>query len=196
MNNDTSRYAENIILIDAPFLEFITSDFKKNFEHILNRELETIDISNLLTYISLDGGFTAGKHQINALFIYDANSPILSVCAPSSLSDELNNMAFHSPVGEIIMQSYSNEDIAVIEDMFLDSLKLAVDSDNVKRMLVVGFYERYGDKIKEVLKDANGKNITVFNVYPVSEKTPYRTECIAYPIMKALGITSDELETK
>ena len=45
--------AETAILIDACFLEMLTTDFKKNFERIIGRELNTIDLSELLTYICL-----------------------------------------------------------------------------------------------------------------------------------------------
>ena len=53
--------APNAIIVDAAFLNFITSDFKTNFERILNRELSTIDLSSLFTYIALDWGVTPGS---------------------------------------------------------------------------------------------------------------------------------------
>ena len=57
--------APNAIIVDAAFLNFITSDFKTNFERILNRELSTIDLSSLFTYIALDWGVTPGENQID-----------------------------------------------------------------------------------------------------------------------------------
>lgn len=56
--------APNAIIVDAAFLNFITSDFKTNFERILNRELSTIDLSSLFTYIALDWGVTPAKTKL------------------------------------------------------------------------------------------------------------------------------------
>ncbi len=185
---------DTVLLVDAAFLDFITSDFKKNFERILHRELNIIDLSQLITSIALDGGITAGDNEIAVLLVYDAERPDFKVCTPSSIPEQLNNVAFKNSLGEFSFLSYSTERMASTEEMFLDALYSICESKDVKRLLVVGFNEQYGDKIKDVLKGSKGKLITLFQMDQFSENQGYASAIIAYPIMHALGIKPDELQ--
>lgn len=185
--------AETAILIDAYFLEMLTTDFKKNFERIIGRELNTIDLSELLTYIALDGGITPGENDIDVLFIYNSEHPSFSNCIPARLDTELNNVAFKNSIGEFTCRTFPNERIVSTDDMFVDSLQIIAEAKEVKRLLVVGYNEEYGDKIEEVLDKTEGKIITQFRMDEPKEKKKYATEIIAYPVMKALGIKGEEL---
>lgn len=185
--------ADSAILIDACFLEMLTSDFKKNFERILGRELNVVDLSELLTYIALDGGITPGDNEIDVLFIYNSEQPAFSTCVPAKLDTELNNVAFKNSIGEFTCRTFPNERIVSTDDMFVDSLQIIADAKEVKRLIVVGFNEQYGDKIEEVLDKTEGKIIVQFRMDQPQEKKRYATEIIAYPVMKALGIKGEEL---
>ena len=68
------KMAETVMLIDASFLNFVTEDIKKNFERMLNRELQEMDLSHLFTYLALDAGIVEGQNEIQIFFIYDKNS--------------------------------------------------------------------------------------------------------------------------
>lgn len=185
--------AETAILIDACFLEMLTTDFKKNFERIIGRELNIIDLSELLTYIALDGGITPGENDIDVLFIYSSEHPSFSNCIPARLDTELNNVAFKNSIGEFTCRTFPNERIVSTDDMFVDSLQIIAEAKEVKRLLVVGYNEEYGDKIEEVLDKTEGKIITQFRMDEPKEKKKYATEIIAYAVMKALGIKGEEL---
>lgn len=113
--------APNAIIVDAAFLNFITSDFKTNFERILNRELSTIDLSSLFTYIALDWGVTPGENQIDVYITYNNGCDNFDVCTPSDIAG-LNGMAFNGHLGEFSFYTYSNEGMADSNDFFLDSL--------------------------------------------------------------------------
>lgn len=189
-----SSYPETAILIDADFLDYITYDFKRNFSRILNRELRDIDLSELLSYMALDGGIQKNESQeIGVMFIYDHSCPTFSICHPASLKKELNGVAFKNELGEFCVSSFSTEGLTSVEEMFLDALQSLASSNDVKKLLVVGFNEHYGEKIVEILKSATGKNIIQFRMDEPSEKLPFHTEIIAYPIMGSLGIKSEEL---
>ena len=185
--------AETAILIDACFLEMLTTDFKKNFERIIGRDLNIIDLSELLTYIALDGGITPGENDIDVLFIYSSEHPSFSNCIPARLDTELNNVAFKNSIGEFTCRTFPNERIVSTDDMFVDSLQIIAEAKEVKRLLVVGYTEEYGDKIEEVLDKTEGKIITQFRMDEPKEKKKYATEIIAYAVMKALGIKGEEL---
>ena len=84
------KFPSNVILIDAAFLNLVITDLKKYFERTLKRELQEIDLSELITYLALDSGITEGENQVQILVVYDKNSVRLSNCVPSDLSTELN----------------------------------------------------------------------------------------------------------
>jgi len=75
------KMAETVMLIDASFLNFVTEDIKKNFERMLNRELQEMDLSHLFTYLALDAGIVEGQNEIQIFFIYDKNSAQLVTCS-------------------------------------------------------------------------------------------------------------------
>ena len=88
------KFPSNVLLIDAAFLNLVVTDLKKYFEKTLMRELQEIDLSELVTYIVLDAGMVVGDNQIQILMVYDKDSAQLSNCRPSDLSAELNGVAF------------------------------------------------------------------------------------------------------
>ena len=94
------KFPSNVLLIDAAFLNLVVTDLKKYFEKTLMRELQEIDLSELVTYIVLDAGMAVGDNQIQILMVYDKDSAQLSNCRPSDLSAELNGVAFKSQFGE------------------------------------------------------------------------------------------------
>ena len=58
------KFPSNVVLIDAAFLNLVVTDLKKYFEKTLMRELQEIDLSELVTYIVLDAGMAVGDNQI------------------------------------------------------------------------------------------------------------------------------------
>lgn len=100
------KFPSNVLLIDAAFLNLVVTDLKKYFEKTLMRELQEIDLSELVTYIVLDAGMVVGDNQIQILMVYDKDSAQLSNCRPSDLSAELNGVAFKSQFGEFSLPVY------------------------------------------------------------------------------------------
>lgn len=188
-----NKFAETVILIDAKYFEFLTSDFKANFERMLGRELKTIDLSDFLTYISLEGGVSNSDNNIQVIFIYDQTQSQFTNCVPSSIKDELNGTAFKNNLGEYSMHSFSNENLVSVQEMYLDSLNTILESKDVKRLLVVGDNEKYGKEIAELLENPQGKLLVNFTMTPPTGKEKYKTEILGYSVMEALGIRSEEL---
>lgn len=181
------------VLVDASFLNFITSDFKANFERMLNRQLEVVDLSVLFSYIIMDCGIMAGNNEIDVYLIYNQQEPELAVCSPSNVKN-LHEMAFKNELGEFSFYAFSNEGFASIDEFFLDSLVNLLDDDKVNRLAVVGFNEHYGENIDKILADNKGTVITKFAMNSGNADNNFSTEIIAYPIMMALGISSNELK--
>ena len=188
------KMAETVMLVDASFLNFVTEDIKKNFERMLNRELQDVDLSHLFTYIALDAGISEGKNEMQIFFIYDADSSHLVHTQPSDLTSELNNVAFSNEFGEFCFNTFQPENMASREELYLESLKVLVDTEEVKRVIVLSFNEEYGEKVHKILKKVEEKELVQFRMNEPEYETDYRWEMLAYPLMQALGIRGDELQ--
>ena len=188
------NFPSNVVLIDAAFLNLVVTDLKKYFEKTLMRELQEIDLSELVTYIVLDAGMAVGDNQIQILMVYDKDSAQLSNCRPSDLSAELNGVAFKSQFGEFSFASVPCEEMVSREELYLDLLSIVLDSADVERLILVSFNEEYGDKVMERLKGVKNKETIQFRMNEPEESIEgYQWEMLAYPVMQALGIRGEEL---
>lgn len=192
MNNDM-KMAQTVMLVDAPFLDWVVTELKNNFEQRLGRALKEADLSDLLVYLALDAGVQPGDNQIQVFFIYDEPFSRFAHCLPASLEKELNNVAFQDALGEFSCFSFQPEKIASHEELYVESLQLVADAEEVKKLVVVSYNEEYGRKVSEILDKANGKEIIQFRMDEPQTPVSYRWEILAYPIMQALGIRGDEL---
>ena len=147
----------------------------------------------LTTYLTLDAGITEGKNEVQFLFVYDKDSNQLQHCQPFDLEKELNGVAFQSPYGEYSFASVPSEGMVTRENLFLDLLTIVSDSADVKKMIIVSFNEEYGDKITETLNEVKGKDIVQFRMNEPELPIGYKWEILAFPVMRALGISADEL---
>jgi hypothetical protein len=188
------KMSETVMLIDASFLNFVIADVKKNFERMLKRELQLIDVSRLITYLSLDADVSEGKNDVQVLFIYDDESAKLEHCQPASLAGELNNVAFSNELGEFSFYSFQPEKIATLQELYLESLKLIAESKEVKKLIILSFNEEYETKVVSALKGVEEMEIIQFRMNEPDKDLAFRWEMLAYPLMQALGIRGDELQ--
>lgn len=189
------KLSETVVLIDAAFLNFVITDMKGYFEKTLQRSLQEIDLSILTTYLTLDAGITEGKNEVQFLFVYDKQSSRLAYCQPSDLEKELNGVAFQSPYGEYSFASVPSEGMVSREDLFVDMLHIVADSADVKKMIVVSFNEEYGQRVTDALREVKGKEIIQFRMNEPESPVDYKWDMLAFPVMQALGIRADELES-
>lgn len=188
------KLSETVVLIDAAFLNFVVMDMKGYFEKTLHRPLQQLDISVLVTCLTLDAGITEGKNEIQFLFVYDQESSSLKHCHPSDLQKELNGVAFQSPYGEYSFASVPSEGMVSREDLFMDLLSIVSDSADVKKMIVISFNEEYGEKVSDALNKVEGKEVIQFRMNEPEFPVGYRWDMLAFPVMQALGIKAEELE--
>lgn len=182
-----------VMLLDAAFLNLVVSDLKKYFEKLLKRPLQDIDLSLLTTYMALDAGVTEGDNKVQLLFVFDKDSSKLLHCNPSDLKEELNGVAFSSQFGEFSFAGVPCEDMVTREELFLDLLEIVSDSADVKKLIVVSYNEEYGDKVTAALNKVKGKEVIQFRMNELGDETEFQWEMLAFPLMQAFGIKSDEL---
>ncbi len=94
------KFAPNVMLIDASYLDRVTCDLQAHFAPIVNRELPKADLAVLLECLALDAGMKLGNNEIQVIFIYESGEGRLEGLTPSDLGKELHGMAFKSELGE------------------------------------------------------------------------------------------------
>ncbi|WP_071146984.1 DUF6621 family protein [Bacteroides ihuae] len=187
------KLAETVMLIDAAYMNFVIADLKKNFERMLGRSLQEIDLSHLITYLALDASMSEGENQIQVLWVYDDRSSKLLHCHPSDLKEELNGVAFSNPLGEFSFASVPSAEMVSREDLYFDLFDIVADSTDVKKMIIVSFNEEYGDRLHLAMNKVTEKEIILFCMDEPKKEPHYQWEVLAYPLMQSLGIKGDEL---
>jgi len=192
---DTSRImSENIILIDSTYADKVAFDLSVNFERMIGRRIPKADLAHWLDCVALDGGIVPGENNIQVIFIHDKNVKGLENFTPGNFEKEINGKAFKDNIGEFEMGAFPVENALTNDvDFFLDMLKLLVDSDNVKKIMVVPNVLKYGNAVCQFLQKNKGKEVTLFAMEP-QMGTGFNQQIIGYSLMSALGIKSDELK--
>ncbi len=188
------EFPENVFLIDAAYLNFVISDLKNHFENTLGRSLGQIDIPELMILFALDAGFQKKEGQeALVIWIYDQENEKLAGCIPSDLRKELNGVCFSDQMGEFEFASMSPEGMTSREELYEDMLRILLETQSVRRLVLIGFEEIYKTEIFSDTVRNSGKVIVNFVMDQRSELANVCSETIAYPLMQALGIRGEEL---
>lgn len=192
-NTSEIKFSETVVLIDSAFLNFVIRDVKAYFEESLQRPLCKIDLSVLITCLLLDAGLKEGENSIHVLMVYDKLSSRLLSCIPADLVKELDGVAFQSICGECLFSSITSEEMVSRGDLFIELLSIVLNSKDVKKVVIIPFVEEYEEKVIKVLNDSEDKEIFQFRMNEPNIPVKYRWDMLAFPVMHALGIKSDEL---
>ena len=195
MNHPNERptvSCDNVIIVDADFVDRVAFDLIVNFERMIGRKIPNADMARWIDCVALDGGVREGQQQTQVVLIHYAKSESMENFTPGHYADELNGQAFSDNLGEFTINAYTDEEIISKEDLFIDTLRLCCASDEVKRIMVVPDEELF-DRVRQALRHTNNdKTITVFAMQPIADG-PFRQEILGYSLMSALGIRGEEL---
>ncbi|WP_300700782.1 DUF6621 family protein [Bacteroides sp.] len=196
---DKVEFSENVILIDVVFLNKIAYHAKKVLGERLGRELPSIDLPAWLSYLSLDAGLRGSDNEIQVILLHDEATHELDGCEPANL-DGLNGMACRTSLGEFAFSCVTPAQITSCEALYLDLMNLALDSADVKRLMLVPFHPLYGDRVEDGLREffaGKSEEQCARAVYFVMEEPLQpvlaRWDLILYSLAQAFGIKSDEL---
>ena len=196
MNLPTERLTvscDNVIIVDADFVNQVAFDLIVNFERMIGRKIPNADMARWIDCVALDGGVREGQQQTQVVLIHSAKNERMEYFTPGNFSDELNGQAFSDNLGEFTINAYTNEDIISKEDLLFDTLRLCCAASEVKRIMVVPDDEHY-DLVRQTLRLASvDKVITVFAMQPMAGG-PFRQEILGYSLMSALGIRAEEIK--
>ena len=188
------EWSENVILVDADYIDRVAFDLIVNFERMLGRRIPPADMARWIDCVALDGGLRAGSHHTQVILLHGKGKEQLDNFNPSRFSTELHGKAFQDHLGEFAISAYPVEDMVSAEDFFLDTLQIICSRKEVKRLMVIPDADHIYNKLKEVLHrmDDEDKRITVFTMQPEAGGR-FAQEILGYSLMNALGIKSEEL---
>ena len=188
------QFAPNVMLIDAAYLNQVVGDMRTHFSHVLNRELPQADLARLLECIGMDAGMRGTDNAIQVIFIYDAQLPKFTACAPSDLEKELHNVAFKGSLGEFSIYSFQPSEMASCEELFIESLQLVGACKETTCIMAIPDEAGYGAKMETYVKEMKGKNtVSLFGMNPPKGEVHYDFQILGFAILQALGVTPDEL---
>lgn len=199
MNNDIptkANWSENVIIVDADYVDRVAFDLIVNFERMIGRRIPKADLAKWIECVALDGGLREGEHDTQVVLIHDKKQAALDNFMPANYDDELNGKAFKDHLGEFTVSSFPVEDITTASDFFLDTVAMVCAQKEVKRVMIVPDAENralYADLRHTLQRVDDEKRITVFAMQPM-EGGNFRQEILGYSLMNALGIRAEELK--
>ncbi len=198
-----TKWCENVILVDADYVDKVAFDLTVNFERMIGRRIPQADMAQWLECVALDGGLrpqtsddksqtSALSHQSSIQVVLLHKQQKMENFNPGAFA-ELDGKAFESRLGEFLISCVKVEDLTTMDDLFVDSMQVLANAEEVKRLIVVPDAEHIYNNVREELRHADDeKRITVLAMQPMQGGN-FRQEILGYSLMAALGIKSEEL---
>lgn len=193
---DNGKWSENVILVDADYVDRVAFDLTVNFERMIGRRIPKADMARWIDCIALDGGLRNGNHETRVVLIHGRDKRRMENFTPGDYKDELDGKAFKDNLGEFSISAVAvEEDMVTADELFLDALGTLCGSKDVKRLMVIPDAENVYDDVRATLRhyDDDDKHITVFTMQPMAGGN-FRQEILGYSLMQALGIRADEID--
>ncbi|MBQ2210203.1 MAG: hypothetical protein II404_09600 [Prevotella sp.] len=192
------QWSENVILVDADYVDKVAFDLIVNFERMIGRPIPKADMARWLECVALDGGIRPAEKKdvkeersVQVVLLHKKNQ--MENFMPGNYG-ELDGKAFTGELGEFLISCVVVEDMVTMEDLFIDSMQVISNAAEVRRLIVVPDAEHIYNKVREGLRHADDeKRITVLAMQPMRGGN-FRQEILGYSLMAALGIRADEIK--
>lgn len=192
------KLSENIIIVDADYIDYVAFQLSVQFERMLGRRIPQADLSRWAMNVALDGGLRADgqAHETQVVLVHEKNSKKLENFCPSDFGTELSAQAFNDEgLGEFLINSYPVGDVVSKDDYIIDLINTIKEHKEVKRVMIIPNAEQGDiyDKVRHALRNIDkDKRVTVFAMQPMQGGN-FRQEILGYSMISALGIKGDEL---
>ena len=87
MNNNTltkANWSENVIIVDADYVDRVAFDLIVNFERMIGRRIHKADLAKWIDCVALDGGLREGDHDTQVVLIHDKTQAALANFVPAN----------------------------------------------------------------------------------------------------------------
>ncbi len=189
------RWSENVIVVDAEYVDRVVFNLTVNFERMLGRRIPPADLARWIDCVALDGGLRPGEHETQVVLVHEKNAKGLQYFEPSEYQTSLNGMAFKDQLGEFVISAVPVEELTTKNDLLLDVVGLTLPEKDVKRIMIIpnGEDETLCRQLRNTLQQADDeKHITVLAMEPMVGGN-FKQEILGYSLLQALGIRADEI---
>lgn len=189
-----SQWKENVVLIDADYLDGQVFQLSVQLERMLERRLPPLDLARWLDYACLDGGLRPGSNEVQVVMIYTKTKSVMANVSPADFRSDIDAKAFKDNLGEFMMAACPVEDEVVTrETLMVQSVEMLLTSEKVKRLIIVADMPHYGSGLRKVMKESRDKDITLLTM---QTETGFHCnqEMLSYSLLAALGVKGEELE--
>ena len=135
---NTTLWSENVIVVDAEYVDRVAFNLIVNFERMLGRKIPAADMTRWIDCLALDGGIPADNPEgnISVVLIHEKDSEGFDNFVPASFG-QLDGKAFKDQLGEFVFSSVAVEHLTTKDDLLLDVVQAVVESKEVRRLMVV-----------------------------------------------------------
>ena len=189
---EKTEYTENVILVDADFLDHVTFDLIVNFERMIDRRIDAGDLCHWLDCIALDGGLRPGDNHVEVYFVHDGAHATLANFQPDDMEKDINGKAFQTEHGEFVMAACPTMDKISTAAILRELTQSALQKDGVQRIVVVAEPDTAADDLRQLCRDAHGKDVTLITMEETGGRG-FGWENLGFSVMAALHIRADEL---
>lgn len=184
------------ILIDADYLDHMAFELIVNFERMLERRIQKLDLSRWVDYVALDGGLRPGdEKEVQVAMLYSPDKAELKNCLPSHLDTELNGTATQTNIAEFCFASYpARTEMVSLGDLYEQSLAALLSDKDTDRLLLVANIEAYGAQVRHALSQAQGRQQVILFAPEAVSGFRCQQEILTYSLMAAMNIHGDELK--
>ena len=122
-----TKWEENVILVDADYVDKVAFDLTVNFERMIGRRIPKADMAQWLECVALDGGL---RPQPSDLSLQTSIQVVLLHKQPKmenfnpGIPEELDGKAFKGRLGEILISCVKVENLTTMDDLFVDSMQI------------------------------------------------------------------------
>ena len=193
--NQPVKWSENVIIVDAEYIDRVVFNLTVNFERMLGRRIPPADLARWIDCVALDGGLRPGEHETQVVLIHETDSKGLENFAPSEYESSLHGKAFKDQLGEFVISAVPVEAMTTKNDLLLDVVSLTLPEKEVKRIIIIpnGEDETLGRQLRNTLQQADeDKHITVLAMEPIVGGN-FKQEILGSSLLQALGIRADEI---
>lgn len=192
--NEKIEFSAYVILLDVAFLNQVVSGLKRDYEERSQQLLPPMDIVSWLTCVALDAGIRGENNSIQVLLLHDATTKQLDVCQPALLAD-IDAKACQTPLGEFSFTCVNTAQLTTSDNLFVDLMTLAIDSAQVKRVILLPMHAAYGkrveDELCELLKEKSKEERDkpfYFTLFEPEAELPCMHDSVVYSLAHVLGI--------
>ena len=124
--NQPVKWSENVIIVDAEYIDRVVFNLTVNFERMLGRRIPPADLARWIDCVALDGGLRPGEHETQVVLIHEKDSKGLENFAPSEYELSLHGKAFKDQLGEFVISAVPVEAMTTKNDLLLDVVSLTL----------------------------------------------------------------------